>query len=381
MPPPFRAPVIFNGNICLCDRELWSHMQLDPLDSYKRHISTKIQMARLLCLVKMNLLVLRMSKPPSTASALPNMQWCDDPPADSAANESILEPTYVGFQTSLKNFVRQRQKPWKGKTPSQPPRECTTSQADGEDDSNMTKTCYFDLLPTEIRRQILRWALIRQHEHCIGNKLENADVNHGYTFYPPPIVKLSEYRNPRFFASKKMTAIFPVSRQWYQEIFEVAYSTFKFNICTDAIDSTSVPPGEFCLSFLPHQALQHIRNIVLLTGADQLIDRAIVAFLQHSYLEISKRLPKLQVVTIKVCYASKGDEEFIQNQDEQFFVDSLLALASIFDNIQRFTLIAFPERDDRLREDRGVPFETLVGTCRDVLEQRKQAVNALPWRV
>jgi len=94
---------------------------------------------------------------------------------------------------------------------------------------------FYDL-PLEIQREIIRWGLLA---HSLPPYF--GWPNNGSPLWKPIGLKPAGIRRPlrgssRFWGTRTMTTILPVSRQWYSEIEDVLYSTFTFEIYTTLLE-------------------------------------------------------------------------------------------------------------------------------------------------
>jgi hypothetical protein len=110
-------------------------------------------------------------------------------------------------------------------------------------------------LPFEIRLQIFYWAL-RAYAYSLGDRVSYGDFGKGeirmVPGYPPSYGDDDDsWGWTRSFGSPVMSGIFPVCRQWYDEIQVALYTMFSFQL--DELIARERKPC--ALSFLPQQAL------------------------------------------------------------------------------------------------------------------------------
>jgi len=94
-----------------------------------------------------------------------------------------------------------------------------------------------------------------------------------------------------------------------------------------------MPPTSFCLSFLPSQAMCHLRTIRLFVSWQELLDEGIAARVRRGYRDIAAAATGLVSVHIEFCRGRFEDREFIPLQGKQNFLQTLEELNQPFEHI------------------------------------------------
>jgi len=208
-------------------------------------------------------------------------------------------------------------------------------------------------LPFEIRQEIFFWTLVLQalhHDTYVGFSSQRPGPV--IYFYPAERNSTSQQGGyVAFWGSKQMASIFPVCSQWYDEIQEVLYSLFTFEIFGSLFER----PGDHPLDFLPSQALPLIRSINIVVDTDILHDIERKILLQQKCNELASRLTGVNDTCI-VIHLYKPVKEFNNTSKDavQGRFDDILAVCRPFRHVSKLQIWA---------DHRVVPCKEIIAKC------------------
>jgi len=204
-------------------------------------------------------------------------------------------------------------------------------------------------LPLEIRLKILHWAIIAHafvHQEWMGDIPYNSswafpkgkiDLEPAY----PPWLPDTRVRCAEHWGTKRMHMIFPVCRQWYDEIQVAFYSMFTFHLHYTQVIETWKPHA---FAFLPRQALPLIRDLDLEIWEDwtRLVIRNRQADQIRSYENIAASLPGLAKMRLTFCYWSCSPWPYgledVTPEIEAKVRDTIVAMCRPFKRIPSFRM-------------------------------------------
>jgi hypothetical protein len=211
-------------------------------------------------------------------------------------------------------------------------------------------------LPLEIRLKILHWAIIAHalvHQEWMGGLPYNSSCNSFQAFRPfpkgkidlqpayPPWLPDTRLMCAEHWGTKRMHMIFPVCRQWYDEIQVAFYSMFRFHLCYTEVIETWKPHA---FAFLPRQALPLIRDLNLEIWEDwtRLVIENRQADLIRSCENIAASLLGLAKMKLTFCYWSRCRGPYtledVTPEIEAKVSDTIVAMCRPFKRIPGFRM-------------------------------------------